>query len=105
MNENYATGGQAANRNHRILGPDAPPSPRPIAEAMDRLQRAADQLHKAISEHQDRLNPVLGPPMPEGVGTNAKEARDTLAAQILRQASAIESASLWIDSLTSRLEL
>lgn len=92
--------GYAVNRTA-----DTPPVPTPVSSAVAQLDAANSRLHERISSLTQRLEHVLAPMGPQGVGENAKLARHSLALQIESEAAKVNGAADRLDDIITRLEL
>lgn len=83
-------------------------APTPVAAvpaAVSELDSACARIHDRVSLLEQRLQALLQPLPPAGVGDNAKLARHSLAMQIESSAHSVHAAAERIDSLINRLEV
>lgn len=83
-----------------------PTAASPVSGAINTLNNATDGLHERLTALTQRLESILAPLPPAGVGEVAnKLARHSLALQIESEAGKVAAASDRIDGLLQRLEI
>ncbi len=108
MDYGPATAGQVGS-NQYCYGNEVPSTTavrRTIQDAQQREVKAIEDLHKSISDLEQRLAPVLDPIGPQE-GSNAKQAATSLSVieRIEMHTSAIEYAAVRLCQLTQRIQL
>lgn len=96
-----AVQGMAAPEIRNYADPRMPAPMAPRRSEVIRLSSSLDQLHKALMDHADRLDPILRPqpPMP-GPPTTAVQPESRLASEVSR----IDDLIQMLSRLTERIE-
>lgn len=80
-------------------------APAPVPNALNGLDNQVARMHERLAHLEQRLNIILAPLPPTGVGEAQKMARHSLALQIEAATASLTNAGDRLDSLIERLEL